>query len=318
MLIDLGLLVLGGALLYFGAEWLVSGASGIALRLGVRPLVIGLTVVAWGTSAPEFVVSVAAALEGSSAIALGNVVGSNIANLGLILGITALIAPPAVERGLIRREVPVLILAAAAVPLVLIDGTVSRVEGGLLMVGAAAFTFWLVKTGKKAAVADPSLDEAEAAEIPGTGTMAKLVPLVIIGGLTLVAGGRAFVEGAVGISRELGISDRIVGLTVVAVGTSLPELATSVVAALRRHSDIAVGNVVGSNIFNVLLVLGPAAAIQPMQGNLSEMRLDLGVMVGITLAAAVMMRTAREVNRIEGGLLLLGYAAFLVALVVLG
>jgi cation:H+ antiporter len=312
MLIDVGLLVLGGVLLYFGAEWLVGGASGTARRLGVRPLVVGLTVVAWGTSAPELVVSVAAALKGSSAIAIGNVVGSNIANLGLILGLTALIAPPQVDKGLIRREVPVLIFVTAAIPLVLINDYISRVEGLVLGAGAVLFSLWLVKTGRQEP--DVDVDALNPADTPKS--PAKLALLIVVGGVGLVAGGRAFVEGATGIAQLLGMSGRVVGLTVVAVGTSLPEMATSIVAAFRKHSDLAVGNVVGSNIFNVLLVLGPAAAIQPMQAELAVMHLDMGVMLGMTLVAALMMRTGRIINRVEGILLATGYFGFLAAVII--
>lgn len=316
MLLDLLWLLLGGVALYFGAEWLVSGAAGLAQRAGVRPLVVGLTVVAWGTSMPEFVVSAMAAIEGSPAIALGNAVGSNIANLGLILGVTALIAPPRVDGTMVRREIPVLIVTAALVPVVLWNGFMSRWEGAALLVFGAIFTLWLARSGSMSADPDVEVLAETPNAPPKPHTVARLSVFGVMGLILLVAGGRSFVVGATGIATALGMSERVVGLTVVAVGTSLPELATSLVAAFRKHSDIAVGNVVGSNIFNILLVLGGAAAIQPMEAALRPMLLDLSVMGGITVLAAIMMRSARSITRLEGGVLCGGYIAFLAALAV--
>jgi cation:H+ antiporter len=320
MLVDIGLLVLGGVLLYFGAEWLVGGAAGLARLAGVRPMIVGLTVVSWGTSAPELVVSALASLKGTPDIALGNVIGSNIANLGLILGITALVSPPKIEGGLILREVPLLLLCTLAIPLLLLNGVVSRIEGVVLLAGAVAFSVWLIKRGAPPGPAGNGEveDEDLTAPAPHPGSMPKMIGLTVLGLLVLVGGGRFFVEGATGIATALGISERVVGLTVVAIGTSLPELATSMIAAFRGHSDIAVGNVVGSNIFNVLIVLGAASAIHPLAADINNMRLDLAVMLVMTVICAVMMRSARALTRIEGGLLLGGYVAFLGALVVGG
>lgn len=312
-----GTLLIGLFLLYFGAEWLVKGAAGLGLNLGVRPLVIGLTVVAYGTSMPELVVSGAAAFQGRGAIAIANVIGSNIANLGLILGITALIAPVAVEGTLIRREVPVLVVATLLVPLVLYDGTVSRADAALLLGGAVLFTVStlrsssLVETVEWVALVE---SDAEAAGAPkGTGRI--WLSMVAAAGLVLLlGGGQAFVTGAANLARLLGMSDRVVGLTIVAVGTSMPELAASVVAAVRGHASIALGNILGSNIFNVFFVLGAAGLIQPLQHPLAGLRLELIVLFTITTFTVVLLRQERVINRLEGGLLVVSYAIFLAML----
>lgn len=311
MLLQLGLIVAGGVLLYFGAEWLVRGSSGLALALGIRPLVIGLTVVAFGTSAPELVVTMLAAIEGKGAIALGNVIGSNIANLGLILGVTALISPPKVNPKLIDREVPVLVISAIVVPIALYDGSVSRVDGLLLLAAAFGFTAWMLKTSKALPSDAPAVSAGA-----GKGSRPKLALLSLIGLALLVIGGKLFVDGASGLALALGMSERLVGLTIVSIGTSLPEMATSVVAALRRQADIAVGNVVGSNIYNVLLILGGSALVSPIDGELAAMKVDLGALVALTLMGAIFLRGDRHVSRPEAMALLVGYAAFLFLLVV--
>lgn len=309
----------GGVLLYFGAEWLVGGASGLARALGVPQLLIGLTVVAYGTSAPEVVVGVKASLAGSGGIALGNVIGSNIANLGLILGLTSLLKPASVDAALSRREVPVLVLATLAVPFVLFDGVVSRVEGAVLVLAAVVYSGWMVTSARrsmKRAVAEASEMQAAAdlAGAPAPGSRVRMGVTALAGLAFLVIGGSLFVDGAVGLATSFGISQRIIGLTIVAVGTSLPELATSLIAALRGHSDIAVGNVVGSNIFNALLCLGAAALISPVEAPFASVGLDVTTMVVLTLFGAVAMSRARLITRLEGGLLVTAYVAFLIAL----
>jgi cation:H+ antiporter len=319
MILDLGRLALGGFLLYLGAEWLVKGAAGLARVLGVRPLVIGVTVVAYGTSAPELMVTLLAAAEGKSDIALGNVIGSNIANLGLILGATALVAPPLVDRSLARREVPVLLLSALAVPAALYDSVISRLEGALLVLGATAFSWAMLRATSRVPATAEIAEEAreEIAEEAPIRSKPKLVALALLGLALLVGGGKVFVDGAVAIAFAFGMSERVVGLTIVAIGTSLPELAASVVAALRGHSSLAIGNVIGSNIFNVLLVLGAGAAARPIPGSLVALRFDLWVMGGLTLLAAILVRTERKISRPEGVLLVSCYAAFLGALVLM-
>lgn len=319
-------LALGGVLLYFGAEWLVRGAARLAASFGMPQVLVGLTVVAYGTSAPELVVGLGAGFAGQSGIALGNAVGSNIANLGLILGLTALIAPCAVDPAIIRREVPVLIATSLLVPLALWDGRIARWEGVALLVLAFGYTVHMVRTTRRNAMPAASSTSAEAvADIasaasgtepddhaPGARRRAAL--LAITGLVLLVAGGKVFVDGAVGIARLLGLSERLIGLTIVAVGTSLPELATSLIAARRGHAGIAVGNVVGSNIFNVLLILGASSLPHPIEANLASLRADIAFLIGMTLLGALTMITDRRVSRTEGGLLVLGYLVFLAAL----
>jgi cation:H+ antiporter len=304
-------------LLYFGAEWLVGGASALALALRVPQIVVGLTVVAYGTSAPEVVVGVKAALGGHAAVALGNVIGSNIANVGLILGVAVLLRPARVDASLGRRELPVLLSSAALLPLLLRDGRLGAVEGALLLGLAVLYTGWMVREARSAAVvkrAEEQLEEvareADAAGAPRPGSPSASA-LIALGGLgVLLLGGHLFVEGAVGLALRIGMSERVVGLTIVAVGTSLPELVTSVIAALRGHSDLAVGNVVGSNIFNVLLCLGLSGLVGPLTASWSSLRLEVAALLVMTVLCAVFIRTERTVSRAEGAFALGLYLAF--------
>lgn len=306
------LFMLGGlAILVGGAEWFVRGAAGIADRLGVSPIVIGLTVVAYGTSMPELVVSSVAALNGSSEIALGNVVGSNIANIGLILGLTALLAPPAVDASLIRREMPVLAMASFALPVVLWNDVISRTEGILLVIGAIAFTVITVRVARSVVPASALSTEATAAataEAPPSGSTPLLIGLTIVGLAALLIGGQVFVNQAVMLAETVGVSERVIGLTVVAVGTSLPELAASAVAAYRGHSSLAIGNVVGSNIFNALFVTGVASILSPVRVIISSIGADLLIMVAFTVLLAWVLRGERTLSRLEGVAMLVGYA----------
>ncbi len=313
MTTDLIFLALGSVGLYFGAEWLVRGASGLARAMGVSRLAVGLTVVAYGTSMPELVVSLVSAVDGKSALALGNVMGSNIANLGVILGLTAIISPPNVQAGLMRRELPTVLLTVGVLPLVLWNGVIGRVEGAALLLGAIAFTRVTLK-----AVTPSGAPKHTDTEPPPRHSRPALAAFVVLGLALLLGGGKLFVDGAVGLALRFGMSERLVGLTVVAVGTSLPELAASLVAALRGESEIAVGNVLGSNIFNVLLILGVTALAHPIEGSLAAVRFDLVAMAALTGVAVVSMRTARRIQRVEGAVLVAGYAAFLIALAVKG
>ncbi|RMH41436.1 MAG: sodium:calcium antiporter [Deltaproteobacteria bacterium] len=311
--LDVARLLFGGLVLYVGAEWLVKGSAGLARAYGVKPLVIGLTVVAYGTSAPELAVSTIAAVDGKPAIVVGNVVGSCIANLGLILGVTALISPPAVDARLIKREVPVLLLSVAVVPLVVWASGIAWWEGLLLFAASVAFTVWTLSV--EAGVNVPAADEIEAtAEIAGAPSgsgKARMYAVTAAGMALLIGGGDVFVDGAVGVARSLGMTERVVGLTIIAVGTSLPELAASLVAALRGHADIAVGNVVGSNIFNVFLILGIVPMVRHLDVSLASVAGDLYFLAGVTLLGAFTMRGDRRVTRVEGALLAAAYLAFL-------
>ncbi|MBE7447962.1 MAG: calcium/sodium antiporter [Kofleriaceae bacterium] len=317
MVIDALYLLAGLLLLYFGAEWLVAGAAGLARSLGMRPLIIGLTVVAFGTSAPELVVGIDASIAGQGAIALGNVVGSNIANLGLILGLTALILPPAVDVQVLRREVPVLLAVTALLPLALVDGWLARWEAAVLLVLAVGYPWWMIRSARIGSLAGAAeMEEAAelAAALPPAGSRLRLALRALFGLALLVGGGRALIEGAVGIATTAGMSPRVIGLTIVAVGTSLPELATSLIAAARGHADIAVGNVVGSNIFNILLIGGASAMTAPIVAPIGSVAIDLVAMGALTVFAVAAMRTRRKVDRVEGAVLVLGYVGFLTAL----
>jgi cation:H+ antiporter len=314
------MLLSGLVLLYLGAEWLVKGAAGLGRSFGVRPLVVGLTVVAYGTSAPELVVSCVAAFEGRSAIALANVIGSNVANIGLVLGLSALIAPMQVEGGLIRRELPVLLGTTLLIPLLLLTGGIMRLEAFILILGAAGFTFLTARAPSAELHAIPALVEryAETAGAPTGGSRLRLLVIAASGLGILLAGGQLFVQGAVSAAKVLGISDRIIGLTVVAVGTSAPELAASIVAAIRGHSAIAVGNVIGSNIFNVLFVLAGAALVSPIVAPIAVFAVDLAVLSGFAVAGAVMTHRKRTIGRLEGLALAAGYALYLFSLALAG
>ena len=306
------LLALGLVILTAGAEALVRGASGIAARLGIAPLVIGLTVVAFGTSAPELAVSVAAALSGQGDIAVGNVVGSNIFNVLFILGLSALIVPLAVASQLIRVDVPVMIGVSVLVLLLALDGEISRLEGGLLFAGL------LVYVGFQVLQARRERNAANGAPVDGAGSPVWLnVVFVVVGLAALVLGSRLLVTSAVAIAKAMGMSELVVGLTIVAAGTSLPEVATSVVASIKGERDIAVGNVVGSNVFNLLGVLGLAGALSPdgVAVAAQALRLDLPVMLAAAFACLPIFVTGREIARWEGGLFLAYYCAYTLYLI---
>lgn len=312
-------LIAGATLLYLGAEWFVSGASALALALRIPQLLIGLTVVAYGTSAPEIVVGVEAAADGHGGVALGNVIGSNIANIGLILGISVLIRPAKVDASLRRRELPMLLAAALLVPVVLWDGAVATWESAGLLVLAAGYTARMVREARtrsqqREAVRDLRQAEqaAETAGAPGPHGKGRAAVVALVGLALLLLGGQRFVVGAVALAQSLGLSERTIGLTVVAVGTSLPELVTSAIAARRGQSDLAVGNVVGSNIFNVLLCLGVAGLAGPVRGELATYAPDLLVLLLFTAAAAAMIRRHRVIARWEGAIVLVAYIGVVV------
>jgi cation:H+ antiporter len=318
MVTDLARLLGGGALLYVGAEWFIAGASGIALALRIPALIVGLTVVAYGTSAPEVIVGIQAAAADHGDVALGNVIGSNIANLGLILGISVLLRPAPVDGSLLRRELPILVASTALVPLVIATGQITRAHAALLLGLAVVYSAWMVWSVRGAGAlrearegAAQIASAADAAGAPTSRSTRALTGTAALGLAMLVGGGYLFVEGATAVALAVGMSERVVGLTIVAIGTSLPELATSVIAALRGHADIAVGNVVGSNIFNALLCLGSAALVRPIRVDLAASAFDLAVLGVMTVMAAVFMRTKARIARWEGAALLGAYAIFL-------
>lgn len=303
-------LAAGIGVLYFGAEWLVRGSARLAASLGVSSVVVGLTVVSFGTSAPELVVAVVAAGRGSADLAVGNVLGSNMANLGLILGITALIRPLQVAARVVWREAPVMLLVTVLLFPLAWDEVVGRVEGVLLLMGMAAYLLFVLRAaGDETPEVLHEYDDymrAEAAS-PGPGVRRSDLVFILLGCSALVAGGYAIVESAVYLAGYLGVPQVVVGLTVVAVGTSLPELATAVVAAVRNEADIAVGNIVGSNIFNVLGILGASALVAPMSVNGSILTRELVAVLVLSVLAFPMLRTGFRVQRWEGALLLGAY-----------
>jgi cation:H+ antiporter len=313
MLIHALFFILGLATLVAGAEALVRGASKLALSLGVSPLVVGLTVVAFGTSAPEMAVSVGASLGGKPDLAVGNVIGSNIANILLILGISAVVAPLLVAEQIIRQEVPVMIGASVLMVVMALDGTVSRVEAAVLFLLVVAYTVFLIRQSRRASA--ETADEY-AAEMPPDARWDRhwvvQVLLIVIGLIALVTGAHWLVESAVAVARVLGISDLVIGLTVVAVGTSMPEIATSLVAALRGERDIAVGNVIGSNVFNIFAVLGVTGLVSAGGIPVPEAarNFDLWVMLAVAFACLPIMLTGREIARWEGVVFLGYYAAY--------
>lgn len=307
------LAVLGGFLfLVWGADRFVVGAAATARNLGVAPLIIGLTIVGFGTSAPEMLVSAVAALQGNPGLAVGNAIGSNITNIALILGLTALIVPLSINSKLLRRELPILMAAMIAGLLLLLDGDLSRLDGVILLLGLVAMVIWMVRTGLAERGGDP-LGTEFSDEIPRDMPMPRALFWVGIGLLVLLASSQLLVWGAVGIAQTLGVSDLIIGLTIVALGTSLPELAASIVSALKGEHDIAVGNVIGSNLFNLLAVLGIPGLLHPLAIESAVLTRDYPIMIGLTLiffGMAYGFRAPGRINRLEGGILLASYLGY--------
>ena len=320
MLISIVKILVGFAALAAGGEMLVRGASRLAQLAGVSSLVIGLTVVAFGTSAPELAVTVNAGLIGQADIAVGNVVGSNIFNVLFILGISALLAPLVVSPQLIRRDVPIMVGTAFLTLLLGWDGHISRLEGLALFAGMLTYTAVAIWAGRLQS-ADPVPLAEQEDNLPTTASktrkVAMLVLLIIAGLVALVFGARILVVGAVSIARVLGMSELLIGLTIVAAGTSLPEVAASVIATLRGERDIAIGNVVGSSIFNILSVLGLGAAVSPtgLAVSPSALAFDIPVMVAVAIACLLIVYSDRLIARWEGGLLFFHYVLYTTYLV---
>jgi cation:H+ antiporter len=325
MLVNLLWFALGLAALVAGAELLVRGASALASRFGISPLVIGLTVVSMGTSAPEVAVSVGAALDGRAGLAIGNAVGSNVVNVLLILGLAAVITPLAVNAQLIRQEVPVMIGASLLLLLLMLDGRLARGEGAFLLALLAAYTVFIVRQSRRQTQATQQqfahqLDRRAgvAAGRPAWRSHWAVQCLLVAGGLlALVVGADWLVQAAVALASAFGVSDLVIGLTIVAAGTSAPEIAASVVAAVRGERDIAVGNVVGSNIFNILGCLGLAAAVAPpgLAVPSAVMHFDVWVMLAAAVACLPIFVSGRQIARWEGGLFLFYYVAYVAYLV---
>lgn len=299
---DYVLLLAGLIGLFFGGEALVRGSVGIARRMAIPPLLIGLTVVGFGTSTPELLVSVQAALRGVPDIALGNIIGSNIANILLIVGLSALVWPIRVMGATLRRDTAVMMAAALVLVPIFAMGQIGRPAGFILVAGLAAYLFWAYR--------QPGEAVAEDADVPAPASTLVSVLWVIGGLVALMVGARLLVDGAVSIARGFGISEAFIGLTIVAVGTSLPELATSLIAALRRQSEIAIGNIVGSNIFNVLGILGVTALITPIPVASRFLTFDLPVMIAVSLLLTALLLTRPVIGRGVGVAMLAGYVAY--------
>jgi cation:H+ antiporter len=307
--IEIALYLLGGlVLLFIGAEGLIRGSSNLAIKIGITPLVVGLTVVAFGTSAPELVVSLKAALIGNSSIALGNVIGSNIANIALILGVAALIRPLDVHANVIMREIPIMIGISIMLIILLLDGEIGLIDGVIFVTGVVVYTIVNIFLARKEK--NPEVD-AEFKE----GLESKLgVPIsilfVVVGLGLLILGANFFVQSAIAIAKLFHLSDAVIGLTIVAVGTSLPELITSIVASYKKEADIAIGNVVGSNIFNILSILGITAIIIPIS-SAGISYVDLGIMLIAAIVLFPLSRTGFSITRLEGAMLLSGYVIYI-------
>ncbi len=316
MIITLTSFLCGLLLLVAGAEGLVRGASALALRLGVSPLLIGLTVVAFGTSAPELAVSVEAALNDNGSIALGNIIGSNIANIALILGLAALIQPMRVQSSLLTQQIPIMIGVSALLWLLLLDQTLGLRDGVLLFGGIIAYVIFSYRhAGVIDSGGSPEVDLPIEPTPLATGGVVLLsnmgfcLLIIALGLIALVSGGSLLVDSAVEIAQRFNVSETLIGLTIVAVGTSLPELATSLVAAVRKHDDIAIGNIVGSNIFNILGILGIASMFNPIS-SAGFAQSDFVVMLLLAVLLLPLAWTGRRLGRMEGLVLLAAYVAY--------
>ncbi|MEW6647738.1 MAG: calcium/sodium antiporter [Pseudomonadota bacterium] len=315
------LAILGGfVLLVWGADRFVTGAAATARNLGVSPLIIGLTIVGFGTSAPEMLVSAMAAWAGNPGIAVGNAIGSNITNVGLVLGLTALIAPLSVHSETLRREFPILFAVTTLALILLLDGELSRIDGVILLAGFGLMVYWLVGLGLRERACDPAVQACDplqdefAEEIPADMAMGRALFWVAFGLVVLLLSSRLLVWGAVNVAQHFGVPDLIIGLTIVAIGTSLPELAASITGALKGEDDIAIGNVLGSNMFNLLAVLGLPGLIHPLATPDDVMTRDFPIMFGFTVllfAFAYGFRGQGRINRPEGGILLIGFIAYM-------
>ena len=309
---DVALIVAGLVLLIWGADRFVHGASAAARNMGVAPLLIGLTIVAFATSAPEILVSVVAASQGEPGLAFGNAIGSNIVNIGLVLGLTAVVRPIPLESATLRREMPALLAVSLLTVSLFLDTRLSRPDGIVMLTGLAIVMIWFVRLGIRSAENDPIKMDYEA-EIPKDVSTKMAVAWLLVGLLVLLVGAEWLVDGSIGVARSMGVSEVVIGITVVAFGTSVPELAVSMVSALRGEYGLAIGNIVGSNIFNLLAVIGLAATIHPAAVAPSVLSLHVFVMVAFTLVLFAMTYDydgKALLSRLEGVALLAAFFAY--------
>ncbi len=316
MIVNVVLFVLGLTALYFGASWLVSGASGIASRYGIPPLVIGLTIVAFGTSFPELLVSVTAAIKGMSDIAIGNVIGSNILNIALILGLSAIITPLRIQLRSIIAESPIMIGSAVLLLILSLDNVINRIDGALLFTGLIAFVLFSYRFEKYESDRIPGTEKDKYIKSVKTDkSIVILISLIVVGLVGLTVGAQILVGASVIIAKYFGLSEKFIGLTIVAFGTSLPELATSFIAAIRKEVGISVGNIIGSNIFNILAILGLSSMINPIpiaNGLIdSGFIWDYGLMIALSIFLWFCMKTGMKVTRAEGILFLFIFTAYI-------
>lgn len=307
-------IIIGFGLLVWGAERFVHGAAALAKNFGVPPLIIGLTVVGIGTSAPEILISIVAAYQGNPALAVGNALGSNITNIALVLGITAIVMPLTVKSETLRREYPIMFIVMLLALMLVMDNHLGRIDGVILIAGLFAMLYWMILQGKKQK-RDPMEKEFEQ-EIPKISTQKALLWLTI-GLILLIVSSRGLVWGSVNIAKAAGISDLVIGLTIVAIGTSLPELAASIVSALKNEHDMAIGNIIGSNMFNLLVVFGIPGLMSPHIIDSAILVRDFPFMIGLSIALFIMaygFKGEGRINRYEGSLLLGGYVAYMTVL----
>lgn len=313
MWMELLAIVAGFALLTWSADRFVAGASALAYNLNISPLIIGLTIVSLGTSAPEILVSAVASLQGNGGLAIGNALGSNITNIGLVMGVTALIVPLSIHSRIVQRELPLLIGVMVLALLLLLDGILGRLDGVILLSGMVLMLLWMTRVGiREKSSHDPMIDEFTD-EVPTDMSMRTAGLWTAAGALLLLASSKILVWGAVSIAHNMGVSDLVIGLTIVALGTSLPELAACIMSALKNEPDIAIGNVVGSNIFNLLAVLALPGLINPIAVSNEVLTRDYPVMMCLTLAFLVMaygFRGPGRISRIEGALLVLAFVGY--------
>ena len=312
MLGNILLVIAGLSLLVWGADRFVHGAASTARNLGIAPLLIGLTIVAFATSAPEILVAIVASTAGQPGLAIGNALGSNIVNIGLVLGVTAMIRPIKLESATLRREMPALLAVTLLTVSLFLDAYLSRIDGIVLLTGLVIVMFWLARLGLISAANDPIKRDFEA-EIPTDVTMTMAIVWLIVGLGTLLVGAELLVSGAIGVATELGVSEVVIGILVVALGTSLPELAVSLASALKGEYGLAIGNIVGSNIFNLLAVIGVAATIEPAALAPTVLSLHVFVMVAFTLVLFAMSYDSdgkAQLSRLEGLALFIAFIAY--------
>ena len=309
---DLGFILAGLVLLIWGADRFVRGASSTASNLGIPPLLIGLTIIAFATSAPEILVSIVAAARGEPGLAFGNAIGSNIVNIGLVLGVTAMIRPIPLESATLRREMPALLAVSLLTVSMFLDSRLSRPDGIVMLTGLIIVMIWLTRLGIRSSATDPIKMDYEA-EIPDNVSNKQAAFWLVIGLAALLIGAELLVNGSIGVAKSLGVSEVVIGITIIAFGTSVPELAVSLVSALRGEYGLAIGNIVGSNIFNLLAVIGVAATIHPDTVGASVLELHIFVMVAFTLVLFAMTYDydgKARLSRLEGIALLVAYIAY--------